>query len=239
LIGIAVGATTSGFSVDQRSTSGKADGFHAGAYGVKRFGRFYLSGTTGYARFENETTRHIVGIGPTERAEGNFTSDTLSARLEAGWRQAWGEINVTPFAGLEVVHLRSQSFAENSVVLGGAPGIFGLAYGSHSATSLPSSLGAQIDTRLELVDGTTLYPFARLAWVHEFHPERRIDAALISLPEASFIVEGARAATDAAKVSAGLRLELSKGVGLYTTFEGEFSGHTESYTGAGGIRIIW
>jgi outer membrane autotransporter protein len=238
LFGIAGGYSYSGFSVDQRLTTGTVEGAHVGLYGVKRLGTFYLATTAEYARFINKTDRFIDWV-LDERAWGSFKSEEFSARLEAGWRRSIRGLRVTPFAGVEVSYLRSDGFAEESARLSGGPGILGLTFGSKSVTSLTSSLGVQFDRRIPLSNGQILTPFARVAWVHEFNPDRSIDASLTSSPEASFSPDGAAAPDNLAKVNAGLKLDVTRSVGLYAYFDGEFSGHSQSYTGNGGVRISW
>lgn len=241
LVGIAGGYTTSDFSVDQRQTSGTVEGPHVGLYGKKRLGPLYLAGTAEYSHFDNETERDIAlgGPVPTERETGKFASDDLSGRLEAGWEQSFGRLNVTPFAGVQGSRLWTDGFTENSVTLDGDPGIFGLKFGSHDVTSRLSSLGVQLDTRIALANGMMLSPFGRVAWLHEFNLERSIFATLISLPAASFSIDGAAVASDAAKVIAGLKLDISARAWLFAFFDGDFAGQGQSYAGHGGIKFIW
>ena len=241
LVGIAGGYTTSDFSVDQRQTSGTVEGPHVSLYGMKRLGPFYLAGTAEYSHFDNQTQRDIAlgGLVPTERETGKFASDDLSGRLEAGWEQSFGRLNVTPFAGVQGSRLWTDGFTENSVTLDGDPGIFGLKFGSHDVTSRLSSLGVQLDTRIALANGMMLSPFGRVAWLHEFDPERSIFATLISLPAASFSIDGASVASDAAKVIAGLKLDITERAWLFAFFDGDFAGQGQSYAGTGGIKFTW
>ena len=53
-------------------------------------------------------------------------------------------------------------------------------------------------------------------------------------PAAAFLVDGASAAEDVARVHAGLKLDLSERIALFGFFEGEFSDRSESYAGVGG-----
>jgi outer membrane autotransporter protein len=238
LFGIAGGCSYSGFSVDQRRTTGTVEGAHVGLYGVKRLGSFYLATTAEYARFFNKTDRFIDWV-LDERAWGRFNSEEFSARLEAGWQRSIRDLRVTPFAGLDVSYLRIDRFSEESARVSGGPGILGLTFGTKSVTSLTSSLGIQLDKRIPLANGQTLTPFARVAWTHEFNPDRSVNVSLTSSPEASFSPYGAAAPGDAARVNAGLKLDVTKNVGLYAFFDGEFSGHSQSYAGNGGVKISW
>jgi outer membrane autotransporter protein len=241
LIGVAGGYSSSDFSVDARRTSGTVEGPHVGLYGVERLGPFYFAGVAEYADFNNDTQRQIFlgGPVPTERANGKFNSQDVSGRIEAGWDLPVGQLNVTPFAGMQWSRLRSDGFTENSVTLNGDKGIFGLKFDSQDETSRLSSLGLQLDTRIALADGMTLSPFARVAWLHEFNPDRSIFATLVSLPAASFAIDGAAAATDAARVNTGLKLALSEHTAVFGFFDGVFSDQDQSYAGTGGVKFTW
>jgi uncharacterized protein with beta-barrel porin domain len=72
LLGIAAGGSSATFSVDDRTTSGRLEGGHVGAYAMQRFGASYLSAQIAYSHFNNTTTRTISGIGPDETARGTF-----------------------------------------------------------------------------------------------------------------------------------------------------------------------
>ena len=114
-----------------------------------------------------------------------------------------------------------------------------MTFDSTSQKSVTSSVGVQLDTRIALSNGETLTPFARVAWVHEFDSERSIDGFLTTSPGLTFTSYGAAAAEDLVKVNAGFSLDLTGGVGVFASFDGEFSDHSQSYTGNGGIRIAW
>ena len=94
-------------------------------------------------------------------------------------------------------------------------------------------------SRVALQGGGVLKPFAKLAWVHEFMPERNITASLVSIPGAGFAVEGARVTSNALQVSTGAKLDLGRGVGMFVSFDGEFSGQSQLYSGTGGLSVTW
>jgi outer membrane autotransporter protein len=238
-LGAAVGASKSHFSVSDLSTSGDLTAAHLGVYGAKRWGAFYAMATIAYARIDNDTTRTITGAGPTETATGSFDSDLLAGRVEIGWRNELGRYALTPFATVQYSELWQHSYSETSTTSGGGPGILGLSYAAQAASSFPISLGAQIDSRFDLANGASVTPYARLAWLHEFKPDSRIDASFISVPGASFTVAGARAASDAAKIDSGLRLALNEQTALSASFNSELAGHSRTYAGTGGLRVTW
>lgn len=239
LVGFAAGGTGSTFSVSSLATSGRVDGGHVGVYAVKTFGAAYLAATLNYARLNNSTERTIAGVGPTENATGSFASDQFGGRLEFGWRNAFDGYAVTPFAAIEPAALWQRGYTETSTVSGGGAGMLGLSYAAHTTTSLPLFLGAQVDGRYTFASGATVTPWLRAAWVHEFKPERAINASFIIVPSPSFTVEGARAARDALRIDTGATLALNQKVALFANLSGEVSGSSRMGTATGGVAINW
>lgn len=239
LLGMAAGGSLSTFSVPDRATSGSLDAAHLGAYGVARWGSWYAAGTLAFGAFDNTTNRTIIGVGTTEMATGRFNSDTLSGRLELGWKQAFGGFALTPFAAAQFTELWQSGYSETSTTVTGAPGVLGLTFQSRAVASLPTFLGAQVDRRVALANGMVWAPYARASWVHEFDPTREVTAAFITLPGASFTVDGPRAARDAVRVDAGSKLAISRTASLFASFSGEFSDRSQMYAGKGGVRFTW
>ncbi len=239
LIGVAAGGSETNFSASDLATSGRTTGGHVGLYAVKTWSAFYTAASFSYARFDTSTTRTITGIGTTETATGGFASDLFGGRVELGWKQAYRGFIVTPFVAVEPSTLRQRGFTENSVQVGGAPGLLGLTFASKTTTSLPTFVGAQFDTRYSFANGWMLSPFARLSWVHEFRPDRQVSASFITLPTAAFTVDGARAASDSARLDAGAKLTMLPGKSLFANFTGEWSGRGQTYAAAGGFRAAW
>lgn len=238
LVGIAAGGSSATFNVDDRATSGRLDGAHVGVYAMQRFGATYVSGQLAYSHFNNSTTRTITGVGVDEIARGSFGSDQFGGRLEIGQTYHFGAVAATPFAALQAARLWQAGYTESSVT-GAGPGVLGLSYAARNVSSLPLFLGSKFDARYDLGGGMMWMPSANLAWVHEFSPTRGVTAALVSLPVPAFTVEGARAASDAARVELGSRLVLNSWSELSARFTGEFSNVGQSYAGTGSLRITW
>jgi outer membrane autotransporter protein len=239
LIGAAAGGSSSSFSVPDRATSGNLDGAHLGTYGVARRGSWYAAGTLALSAFDNRISRTIAGVGTSELVTGRFGSDLVSGRFELGWTRRFNGFSVTPFAAVQVSELWQRGYTETGTQLGGAAGVNGLSYAARDVSSLPTFLGAQLDSRVVLANGMVWSPFARLSWVHEFEPTRDITASFIALPGSSFSVDGPRAVSDAARVDLGSKLAISQNAALFGSFDGEFSDRSRSYTGKGGFRTSW
>jgi uncharacterized protein with beta-barrel porin domain len=79
----------------------------------------------------------------------------------------------------------------------------------------------------------------RLAWAHDYNPDRSIAATFQTLPGASFVVNGAAQSADSALTTASVETKWINGWSAAATFEGEFSNVTSSYAGKGVVRYNW
>ena len=79
----------------------------------------------------------------------------------------------------------------------------------------------------------------RAAWAHNFGADRSIAATFQSLPGASFVVNGAAQAREAALVTGSAEMKWANGFALAAAFEGEFSDTNSSYAGKGVVRYTW
>jgi uncharacterized protein with beta-barrel porin domain len=115
---------------------------------------------------------------------------------------------------------------------------FALAYAAKSVTDTRSELGLRSDKSFAMSNGI-LTLRERLAWAHDFNPDRAIGATFQALPGASFVVNGARQAADSALTTASAEWKWNNGWSVAATFEGEFSDVTRSYAGKGVVRYAW
>jgi hypothetical protein len=127
------------------------------------------------------------------------------------------------------------AYAE-SVVSGG--GAFALAYAAKSVTDTHTELGLRTDKSFALANGI-LTLRGRAAWAHDFNPDRSVGATFQALPRASFVVNGARAASESVLTTASAEMKWINGWSAAATFEGEFSNVTRSYAGKGALRYAW
>ena len=266
LIGFSVGGSSSAFSVDDRQTWGNLDAGHVAAYGALRNNNLYATGILSYDFFNNSETRYaaipgrqlapLPGTNLTcidcggqaaaapltipgflERLSGDFFSQSISGRAELGYRYRFGPaFSITPFAALQFGSLNMNSFTESAA---GGSSVIGLSYHSRTNNTLPSFLGAQFDAEAYLGGGTRLSSWARLSWVHEFDTRRTTENSFIAAPGYSFVIEGARAPSDAVRANVGAKLSLSKNFSIFASADGDFSpSGLSSIAGTAGLRIV-
>ncbi|MBN9051534.1 MAG: hypothetical protein J0H78_18910 [Rhizobiales bacterium] len=240
LVGIAAGVSRGDFAVSERATSGSLQAAHVGLYGMARRGAWYVSANVQYARGENDTTRTIMGVGPTEIARGKFASDQLSTRIELGRRHQVSRLTVMPFTAVEFARLWQHGYAESSTVSAtGAPGILGLTYQAQETRSLVSAVGLHLESRFHVGNGMTLMPFARVAWLHEYSPDREVRPSFNAAPGFLFTTQGVNAAGDVAKFNFGARLAVTPQAALFAAVTSEWSSSSQAYGITGGFRAGW
>jgi len=236
LAGFALAGGGTSFSVTGGGT-GRSDLFQAGTYVRHNNGPSYISAALAYG-WQDVTTDRTVTLAGVDRLRAEYNANAWSGRLEGGYRfvAPWvGGLGLTPYAAGQFTTFNLPAYAETVVSGGGA---FALAYGAKSVTDSRSELGLRTDKSIALPNAI-LTLRGRVAWAHDFNPDHSVAATFQALPGASFVVNGARAASDSALTTASAEMKWINGWSAAATFEGEFSNVTRSYAGKGAVRYTW
>ena len=237
LAGFALAGGGTNFSV-VNGGSGRSDLFQAGAF-VRhsdrprlhlRRARLWLAG--------RDHRSHRDDCRRRSPARRSSTPTPVRGRVEGGYRYVtpWaGGVGITPYAAAQFTTFDLPAYAEQ--VVSGA-NTFALAYGSKSVTDTRSELGLRADKSFAMPNAV-LTLRGRAAWAHDFNPDRAVGATFQALPGASFVVNGARQASDSALTTASAEMKWLNGWSAAATFEGEFSNVTRSYAGKGVVRYAW
>ncbi|MDU6372858.1 MAG: autotransporter domain-containing protein [Bradyrhizobium sp.] len=252
LYGTAVGAdyqlspnTLAGFALAGGGTNfnvtgqgwGRSDLFQAGAYIRHVQGPGYVAAALAYG-WQAVSTDRVVTIAGSDHLAATFNANAYSARIEGGTRfvMPWiSGMGLTPDAATQVTTFDLPAYAERVVSGGGA---FALAYAARTPTDTRTELGLRSDKSFAMQNGV-LTLRGRLAWAHDFNPNRAAAATFQALPAASFIVNGAPQAADSALTTASAEVNWVNGWSAGASFEGEFSNVTRSYAGKGLVRYAW
>jgi uncharacterized protein with beta-barrel porin domain len=236
IAGFALAGGATQFSVNGLG-SGRSDLFQAGAFIRHNVGPAYLTAALAYG-WQDITTDRTVTVAGIDRLRAEFNANAWSGRIEGGYRfvSPWiGGIGITPYAAGQFTTFDLPAYAEQAIA---GANTFALAYGSKSVTDPRSELGLRTDKSFAMQTGV-LTLRGRAAWAHDFNPDRAIGATFQTLPGASFVVNGARHASDSALTTASAEMKWLNGWSTAATFEGEFSGVTRSYAGKGVVRYQW
>jgi T5SS/PEP-CTERM-associated repeat protein len=236
LAGFALAGGGTSFSVADALGSGRSDLFQAGAFIRHQVGAAYLSGALAYG-WQDITTNRTVTVAGLDQLRAQFNANAWSGRVEGGYRLvAPGlAIGITPYAAGQFTTFDLPAHPEQAVA---GANTFVLAYGASRATASRSEIGLRTDKSVAMADGI-LTLRGRAAWAHDDNTDRAIGATFQALPGASFVVNGATPAHDAALVTASAEFKWMNGWSTAATFEGEFSNVTRSYAGKTVVRYQW
>jgi uncharacterized protein with beta-barrel porin domain len=236
IAGFALAGGGTSFSIANGGT-GRSDLFQAGAYLRHTSGAAYITGALAHG-WQDITTNRTLMVGGLDQLRAEFNANAWSGRLEGGYRfvtPALGGLGITPYAAAQFVTFDLPQYAEQAIV---GLNTFALSYGARDVTDARSELGIRTDKSWATSEGI-LTLRGRLAWAHDYDPDRSIAATFQTLPAASFVVNGAAQASDSALTTAAVEMKWKNGWSVAATFEGEFSSVTNSYAGKGVVRYQW
>ena len=236
LAGFALAGGGTNFGVDGLG-SGRSDLFQAGAYMRHTSNAAFVSAALAYG-WQHVTTDRTVAVAGGDRLHAVFNANAYSGRVEGGYRfvAPWMTgIGVTPYGAAQFITFDLPAYAET---VGVGAGAFALAYAAKTVTDTRSELGLRADKSFAMPDGVLMLR-GRLAWAHDFSPDRSIGATFRTLPGASFVVNGAAQASDSALMTASAETKWLNGWSATATIEGEFSSATRAFAGKGVLRHVW
>ncbi|MDD1522825.1 autotransporter domain-containing protein [Bradyrhizobium sp. WBAH42] len=233
IAGFALAGGGTGFNVSGLGW-GRSDLFQAGAFLRHTAGPAYVTAALAYG-WQDVTTNRVVTAAGYDQLRAQFNANAVSGRIEGGYRYAMQWAGVTPYAALQATLFSLPAYAESAVV---GSNVFALNYAAKDVTSTRSELGLRADRSFAAAGGLMTLR-GRLAWAHDYNPDRTVGAVFQTLPGSAFVVNGAAQARDSALTTASVQMNWMNGWSASATFEGEFSNLTRSYAGKGLVRYAW
>ncbi|MGT2434514.1 autotransporter outer membrane beta-barrel domain-containing protein [Bradyrhizobium betae] len=234
--GFALAGGGTSFGVNGQG-SGRSDLFQAGVHLRHTEGSAFIAAALAYG-WQDITTDRTLTISGADRLRANFKANAWAGRVEGGYRFVVpinGGFGLTPYAAAQAALFDQPAYAEQ--VVSGTP-TFALSYAAKRVTDSRTELGLRSDKSVALQDGI-LSLRGRLAWAHDFNPDRSAAATFQVLPGASFTVSGAAQARDSALTTTSVEMAWASGWSVATTFESELSAVTRAYAGKGVVRFAW
>ena len=234
LVGASVSASRLQFDLDRPNAWATGDEFGLNLYGLHRVGNAYASAMLFAAT--NRLTYHssLRGFGYDLAGETTFDNRTLGGRLETGYAFASSSrrVTLTPFVAVQPTQVYQDDARE---VYNAELGI-GVNFRAAVIESLPADLGVQIGSHWTLASGARLTSFARLAWRHDFEPDRSVQRDFhgirlrdSSLPEAE----------DTGIARLGMQYSLGRALSVTGEVEGQWSSPYDTVGGSIGLQYRW
>ncbi|UPT87310.1 autotransporter domain-containing protein [Bradyrhizobium barranii subsp. apii] len=233
IAGFALAGGGTGFNVNGLGW-GRSDLFQAGAFVRHTAGPAYITAALAYG-WQDVTTNRIVTAAGVDQLRAQFNANALSGRVEGGYRYATQWIGLTPYAAAQATMFSLPNYSEFAVV---GNSTFALNYAAKDVTSTRTELGLRADKSFAAAGGLMTLR-GRVAWAHDYNPDRTVGAVFQTLPGSAFVVNGAALARDSALTTAAVQMNWMNGWSASATFEGEFSNVTRSYAGKGVVRYAW
>lgn len=231
--GFALAGGGTGFGVNGLGW-GHSDLFQAGAFVRHNAGPAYVTAALAYG-WQDVTANRIVTAAGSDQLRAQFNANAVSGRIEGGYRHATPWIGLTPYAALQATMFSLPSYSEFAVV---GTNTFALNYAAKDVTSTRTELGLRADRSFAAGSGVVTLR-GRVAWAHDFNPDRTVGAVFQALPGSAFVVNGAALARDSALTTTSVQMNWMNGWSASATFEGEFSNVTRTYAGKGVVRYSW
>lgn len=180
--------------------------------------------SAGYARVDGIRAFTMTsGLGATildQRFDGQTNARSFGARIEGGWDLALGGIATGPVVGLDYTRYELDGFTETG------PARTALTYPDQHYSSAEGELGWRVRGSVAIGEDTTLAPYARAGWVHEFADGRPDAIRLTAGDGSSRQVALAEADDDFGRATLGARIFFGETVSTYAEVETRF-GHDD------------
>jgi outer membrane autotransporter protein len=223
--------TTAGFALAGGGTSfssnlgaGRSDLFQAGAFIRHTIKDAYVAAALAYG------WQDVTAFTGLDQLQAEANANAYSGRVETGYRFAMPWLAIAPYAAGQFTDIDLPAPAAQAY-----PGPFPAIASSTSTTGTRSELGFRTDRSVSSQD-TALTLRGRLAWAHDFNPDR---TTATLLQTRSGTLTGIAQAPDSALAIASAELRWLNSFLASVSFQGEFSTTTQSYTGRAFVRYVW
>jgi outer membrane autotransporter protein len=235
-VGGGVSVAQSLFSVSAPSSSVNATSYGASLYGVGRIADGYVSAIGYLGGNSSGFDRNFYALGLNLGTSVRFASTVAAGRIEGGYSFPIADTGAyfTPYIAVQPMQVW-QGGANESI---GSQGN-GLQYHASAITALPTYLGVQFATKWQPRDDIVLTPFIRVAWLHDFLPNREVTRSFAELPTAGFTSAGSAVVSNAAVIRAGMQYKVGRQVSLFASLETELSGAASTIGGSFGLQWSW
>lgn len=227
IVGVAVALDSSRFDLNDDFGDGSGDGLLATLYGKRTFEKLYVEGAFAIGRNDFSTSR-VVTIAGQDRFEGEGTSKSVAAYVEAGYDMGV----LTPFLAIHAQRQTVPGYDEEATL---GASTFALRYGEMKADSFRTDLGAEV----RLAGGNNAALDLRAAWSHEFADVSPQQASFQAVPGVSFPVTGATLDRNALRLSSTASFGSATGFYGGGSVDAEYSNNSDSYGGALTLGIRW
>jgi uncharacterized protein with beta-barrel porin domain/membrane-associated phospholipid phosphatase len=240
-MGFALAGGQTFFELSNGFGTGNTDFGQGAVYAKQEIGPLYLAAAIATGANAVSTSRSTAIGAAGDQLNAAFTAATLAERGEIGYHFALGKspfglASVTPYGAVQAQTIWTPTYSETVAAGSGATATTTAA---QSGTSPRTELGAWAETRLLTGGPTDIVLRGRAAWVHDYDTNNAFTDTFLTLPGASFVVNGPQRPSDSALLTAMAEVPVSRNVIISVKFDGEFAGGANTWAGTGMVRYLW
>jgi outer membrane autotransporter protein len=205
-----------------------------GSYLLRDLGPSYwlAAGSVGFTGYHESRQMTFGNINST--ATANYNGWNPTAYLERGVRWQSGQAIVQPYAALQYLYVRQNSFTESGA------GLLDQTISGIDTHALRGLLGARIARPWLTETGRVLTPELRAAWMHEFlEPSSTLNAVFAPIGGGTFAAQGLNFGRDWALLGTGTQYVYNQHVSLFANYDLLFNAQQAWNAGSGGIQFTW
>ncbi|MNM53375.1 Pertactin autotransporter precursor [compost metagenome] len=164
LAGVSAGYSKSDLNLD-RGTSASVDSYHVGAYTtwLDPQSGYYFDATARVSRYQNSAD---VRLSDGKKTKGDYDNHGVGVSLETGRHLKLADgYFVEPFAQLSALAIEGKDYQLDN----------GMRAEGSDTRSLLGKLGTTVGRTFSVDDGRTVQPYVRVAAVHEFANDNRVE----------------------------------------------------------------
>jgi outer membrane autotransporter protein len=216
-------------------SSTNVNSYQGAAYAGWAGGPWYALGSVVASFNDFGTARLLTPFGLPGAATSSPSGQSYQGHAEAGYHWALPaagmNVSVTPYVALDYVNAQLQGLSETG-------GFGALAVSSTDSSSLQTTLGMRLTSRIAMASYGTLIPELRLGWNHEFgDASQKITASLVGVPGSTFSATGIVFGRDTALIGGGLSMELSPDAKVFVDYDGKLGSRSQEHSISGGLRV--
>ena len=195
------------------SDGDKATNYGLSVYGLRKLGAFYAAGSIVATYDSYQLNRGINFSDLSRTANSKVGGYQVNAGGEIGYQQALGELNVSPFVGVNIKSINRNSFTESGA------NALDLSLNAYNKFNLNSKTGVRFSYKMDVSDYAVM-PFTEFAWLHDFaDPTLNLGSNIFATP---YTIQGTSYGRDAALVGAGLTISKTDNLKFLAKYAGEF-----------------
>ena len=232
-VGVYGGYQGTSLRLDGPLQTGTVNGGAIGSYLYKDDGFNYYALISGF-QFNGYTSRRFVQFDGIDRmASGSFSGWQGYGYLERGVQFTMARATLQPYAALQYIYLRQNSYTET-----GADSL-NLAVSGIDANSLRSLMGCRLRYDRGLATGR-LVPELRALWLHEFlNTSATVNSFFAPIGGGSFAIQGLNLGRDWAILGGGMLFERSSGWSITANYDAQVNSQQVFHVGSAGAEFRW